>query len=445
MGQRQSSEERQQQNEETSRRGRTLRPNSRRELQRNDPLRRPNMNNSQRSNSSRSWSNRSDTIPAMASIPVNENERRDERHRRREFLRGRSREREILETDSSTTSLGINNTLSSENTTQSRTTTTTATMTTTEGATISPFSRMIAQVISQAVVTSFRNGQIPVLNSDGTMPSNEHNIRQQLTMHLSSDLFRQIEPENNEDMFIRFIRLPVLVTRMAISSNSTEGSLEPQTQEQSPQPLLFSQEARSTNRTNSYEEERGITRVILLPVFLYGLRTTAASVDSMNRENQEGVPNEQEGDPEANTSPIQEETNETRQEAAERPPHASPPNRHWTIYVIGGNHTENLVSDNPSYEELLNLATLIGTVRSPTVTQEAIDNHLTIEKYTAQVKQTIVGNSEKCQVCLNDFLLDEDVRILTCHHGFHKDCIDQWLIEGQNKCPLCREEVVPRE
>lgn len=47
----------------------------------------------------------------------------------------------------------------------------------------------------------------------------------------------------------------------------------------------------------------------------------------------------------------------------------------------------------------------------------------------------------ECSVCLSKF---EDIEILRflpqCKHGFHIDCIDQWL-EKHSSCPLCRQKV----
>ncbi|KAL1159596.1 hypothetical protein V6Z11_A07G007800 [Gossypium hirsutum] len=47
----------------------------------------------------------------------------------------------------------------------------------------------------------------------------------------------------------------------------------------------------------------------------------------------------------------------------------------------------------------------------------------------------------ECAVCLSKFDDIEIMRLLPkCKHGFHIDCIDQWL-EKHSSCPLCRQKV----
>ncbi|KAL4295846.1 hypothetical protein GQ457_12G022960 [Hibiscus cannabinus] len=47
----------------------------------------------------------------------------------------------------------------------------------------------------------------------------------------------------------------------------------------------------------------------------------------------------------------------------------------------------------------------------------------------------------ECVVCLSKFEDTEILRLLPqCKHGFHIDCIDQWL-EKHSSCPLCRQKV----
>eukprot|EP01080_Neovahlkampfia_damariscottae_P004785 gene4785-8371_t len=41
-----------------------------------------------------------------------------------------------------------------------------------------------------------------------------------------------------------------------------------------------------------------------------------------------------------------------------------------------------------------------------------------------------------CSICLEEFKWNEMIRILPCNHEFHSECIDYWLLEKSNKCPL---------
>lgn len=48
---------------------------------------------------------------------------------------------------------------------------------------------------------------------------------------------------------------------------------------------------------------------------------------------------------------------------------------------------------------------------------------------------------ETCPICILDFEDGDDLRVLPCEgrHRFHRDCVDQWLLELSSSCPLCRE------
>ncbi|ODV87622.1 hypothetical protein CANARDRAFT_26996 [[Candida] arabinofermentans NRRL YB-2248] len=47
-------------------------------------------------------------------------------------------------------------------------------------------------------------------------------------------------------------------------------------------------------------------------------------------------------------------------------------------------------------------------------------------------------DGDRCPICLIDYCNNEVGRFLpVCQHGFHVDCIDQWLL-NDNSCPICR-------
>lgn len=49
-----------------------------------------------------------------------------------------------------------------------------------------------------------------------------------------------------------------------------------------------------------------------------------------------------------------------------------------------------------------------------------------------------------CPICLDDFEHNETkVRELPCHHIFHPDCIDTFLLRNSSLCPVCKQSVLP--
>jgi len=64
---------------------------------------------------------------------------------------------------------------------------------------------------------------------------------------------------------------------------------------------------------------------------------------------------------------------------------------------------------------------------------------LPVAKY--QDIQALHGAGEAtCSICLEEFGLNERLKILPCGHWYHTQCIDKWLV-GHVDCPLCKRDV----
>ncbi|KAL4586780.1 hypothetical protein LXL04_011424 [Taraxacum kok-saghyz] len=51
-----------------------------------------------------------------------------------------------------------------------------------------------------------------------------------------------------------------------------------------------------------------------------------------------------------------------------------------------------------------------------------------------------------CAVCLNDFMEDDKIRCLkNCTHIFHECCLDSWMNQVKDTCPICRSPILPVE
>lgn len=121
--------------------------------------------------------------------------------------------------------------------------------------------------------------------------------------------------------------------------------------------------------------------------------------------------------------------------------------RSWLIYVVGTNVSPDhpaftmpsLFTDNPSYEDMQMLSTLLGPVKPPVATEDEVNAAGGL--FRLQESQGIlVGRSitradgesftiaagERCLICLSDYAASEEVRRLgKCSHLYHRECIDE--------------------
>jgi hypothetical protein len=100
---------------------------------------------------------------------------------------------------------------------------------------------------------------------------------------------------------------------------------------------------------------------------------------------------------------------------------------------------------NPTYEDMILLSSLLGPVKPPVASEADIRSAgglFRLSEYAGSLvaepldgSQPIqLGESERCLICLSDYEAAEEVRQLNrCQHLFHKLCIDQVGICG----PLC--------
>lgn len=95
--------------------------------------------------------------------------------------------------------------------------------------------------------------------------------------------------------------------------------------------------------------------------------------------------------------------------------------------------------DDMTYEQLLDLGDRIGYV-STGLKDDDISHCL--RKMKNSIPNDLHTNSrthidKKCIICQEEYESDDEMGKLNCGHGFHIQCIKQWLSQ-KNSCPVCK-------
>jgi hypothetical protein len=87
-----------------------------------------------------------------------------------------------------------------------------------------------------------------------------------------------------------------------------------------------------------------------------------------------------------------------------------------------------------NYDELVNNFTEGLEDVKVTLSEEEFNN---LENVVLD-KTNIDRFNDKCNICLDEFVLEQNVILLNCKHFFHNECIKNWLTNQSTKCPICR-------
>jgi hypothetical protein len=136
--------------------------------------------------------------------------------------------------------------------------------------------------------------------------------------------------------------------------------------------------------------------------------------------------------------------------------HAHAHHRHHGYAYAGGHGgarpaargDDNVDIDGMTREQILALTESIGTVRVGLTRRQLA----TLPTHTYRAPRRAAGDSsadeapaaETCVICCCELEDGDEVRTLPCSHGFHRGCIDKWLLSdafGAKSCPVCITEV----
>merc|ERR1711976_657201 len=59
-----------------------------------------------------------------------------------------------------------------------------------------------------------------------------------------------------------------------------------------------------------------------------------------------------------------------------------------------------------------------------------------------KITHKLIKSKASCLLCLKKYQVDDYIRKLACGHYFHRHCVDGFLLEDYQTCPVCGNEAV---
>jgi hypothetical protein len=113
------------------------------------------------------------------------------------------------------------------------------------------------------------------------------------------------------------------------------------------------------------------------------------------------------------------------------------------------NQNYNLNNINNIQNTFINdLFNIFNQTINETIDQEFEDVKVTLTpEQFSQFKNIKITNeninqysSKPCNICMDNYNIDEELTFLVCNHYFHTDCIKHWLCNEKVTCPICRKD-----
>ena len=101
------------------------------------------------------------------------------------------------------------------------------------------------------------------------------------------------------------------------------------------------------------------------------------------------------------------------------------------------------MQSNESILHILNLINNITNIQEEKqVASEFQIKELKTKSFNELEKELLDKNSDFCSICQETYDNDNNqVKILSCGHFFHCTCIEPWLLNCSNLCPICRNKI----
>ena len=123
--------------------------------------------------------------------------------------------------------------------------------------------------------------------------------------------------------------------------------------------------------------------------------------------------------------------------------------RHFeSEYLEPDQDNQGTFTDDIYYEELIQ-NTFINDIFNIFNNEQEFEDvkvTLTLEQFS-KLKNEKINNekidrycSKPCNICMDNYNIDDEITFLLCNHCFHTNCIKHWLCNEKVSCPICRKD-----
>lgn len=113
------------------------------------------------------------------------------------------------------------------------------------------------------------------------------------------------------------------------------------------------------------------------------------------------------------------------------------------IYKCASSLNETIEGPSPSVEDEVEELYMSNIAKISVFLTVSIYIYLIEKPDCAKIvnwKDSELTVEDSCSICLNNYILGQDVYHTLCNHYFCVNCLKKWL-ECKSNCPICRKEI----